>query len=155
MLDFFIILESVVHIHIVNVFIIIMISGIGSKLFHKKSVTNKMLKQAGFKVNGRCYTLEYSPGANNYQCNRLCMRRDARLVSFNTLQEVRDVMGLVWRRQPYIVKVGLLTPTVDLPGTLWVYWGVENNYRCMHALLLIIIIVIIIITRIIKKIIIV
>ena len=69
-------------------------------------------------VNGHCYSLEYKQKISHVQANRLCMGHGARLASFNTLEENNDVIDVVWRRNHFHVKVGLLMPSVELPGTL-------------------------------------
>lgn len=61
----------------------------------------------GFEVNGTCYILLRTLNTPHYKANFLCMDQGARLVILESVEEIRAVIRVVWKHQPFEIKVGV------------------------------------------------
>ena len=69
----------------------------------------------GFEVKGKCYILMRKQSTTTFEADEQCKDRGSRLARFDSVDEIRAVTKLLWKRQPFDFKVGLVEPFLDLP----------------------------------------
>ena len=69
----------------------------------------------GFEVKEKCYILMRKQSTTTFEADEQCKDRGSRLARFDSVDEIRAVTKLLWKRQPFDFKVGLVEPFLDLP----------------------------------------
>ncbi|KAL8560511.1 hypothetical protein ACOMHN_023784 [Nucella lapillus] len=75
-------------------------------------------QQVGFEVAGRCFFLGWRMDSTHTKADWLCQheqQQGARLASLKSAKIIDEVRKIVWRLHPFYIKIGLATPTVELP----------------------------------------